>query len=451
MPQFIVTAIKVGTDEQRKFLYDTDNSSLTDENFRSVIERPHFPPNDLFTPKMPKGKGGDELKTLKIQLGLSCNYECEYCSQRFVPHSSESNPDSVDSFVSGMDKWVTTPPERIEFWGGEPFVYIKTLKPLAESLRAKYPDAQFSVITNGSLLSFELNRWLDELGFAVSVSHDGPGQSVRGPDPLEDAEKREAIIDLYKRLAPKGRMSFNSMMTRSNNSRADIQSFFERLVGDASHLVIGEGSFVDAYDAGGEQHSLQNSDEDFSYRYSAFADIRGGFARRFVNVGRKMNLFAESLLQARPLKAVSQKCGMDKKGNLAVDMSGNVLTCQNVSSVSVNPSGESHKIGHVSNLADVEIKSSTHWSDRDECPTCPMIHICQGSCMFLSGPLWESSCDNSFADAVPIFAGAIEALTGFVPVHIEGPQREDRKDIFGLFQNEAKAAKKQFPIPVVSA
>ena len=30
-----------------------------------------------------------QLKTIKIQLGLKCNYSCEYCSQRFVPRNSD--------------------------------------------------------------------------------------------------------------------------------------------------------------------------------------------------------------------------------------------------------------------------------------------------------------------------------------------------------------------------
>ena len=74
--------------------------------------------------------------------------------------------------------------------------------------------------------------------------------------------------------------------------------------------------------------------------------------------------------------------------------------------------------------------------------------------MFLSGPLWEQSCDNAYADAVPIFAAGIEFLTGLVPVLIEGDFRQDRKDLFGGFgaPTEASVAtEKPFPIPVVSA
>jgi uncharacterized protein len=43
---------------------------------------------------------------------------------------------------------------------------------------------KLSVITNGSILSDEIIDWLMMLDFAVAISHDGPGQSVRGPDPV---------------------------------------------------------------------------------------------------------------------------------------------------------------------------------------------------------------------------------------------------------------------------
>ncbi len=75
--------------------------------------------------------------------------------------------------------------------------------------------------------------------------------------------------------------------------------------------------------------------------------------------------------------------------------------------------------------------------------------------MFLEGPLWDRSCDNAFSDAVPIFAAGIEFLTGLVPIYIDGPQRDDRKDIFGLLRTDQGDAlspfTKRFPIRVVTA
>jgi uncharacterized protein len=394
----------------------------------------------------PAGKATPRV--LKISLGLSCNYECEYCSQRFVPTEGQTNPDNIDEFVSSMGAWVTSAPERIEFWGGEPLVYIKTLRPLAELLRDKFPDAEFSIITNGSLLNPEVNEWLDRMGFQVGVSHDGPGQHVRGPDPLDDAEKRSAILDLYARLAPKHRISFNTMMNRENTSRAAVQKFFIELTGD-EQVPIGEGLFVDAYDEGGLASSLQE-DEFAQYRNQAFHEIRTGQTKNFATVTQRIASFVNSIRTQRPASAVGQKCGMDRPDSMAVDLNGNVLTCQNVSAVSVAPNMESHKIGHVSDMQNVRLNTATHWSKRSECPNCPMLQICSGSCMFLEGRLWDASCDNAFSDAVPVFAAGMEFLTGFAPLRIDGPHREDRHDIWKASAKTAETPKKKI-IPIALA
>ncbi|NBS40798.1 MAG: Fe-S oxidoreductase, partial [Betaproteobacteria bacterium] len=252
---------------------------------------------------------------------MSCNYECEYCSQRFVPRVAETNPTEVHAFVAGLDGWVTMPPERIEFWGGEPLVYIKTLRPLAHALRRKYPAAGFSVITNGSLLNADINQWLDDMGFSVGISHDGPGQHVRGPDPLDDPEKRAAILDLYRRLAPNRRVSFNAMLNRANISRAAIQQFFTDLTGDPG-VMIAEGAFVDAYDPGGLALSL-SSDEAHSFRRTAFQEIRQGKADRVSGARDRVASFVNSIRLQRPASSVAQKCGMDHTDSIAVDLRGN--------------------------------------------------------------------------------------------------------------------------------
>jgi uncharacterized protein len=71
--------------------------------------------------------------------------------------------------------------------------------------------------------------------------------------------------------------------------------------------------------------------------------------------------------------------------------------------------------------------------------------------MFLEGNLWDATCDNSFSDNIVFFAIAFEMMTGCIPMYIEGPQREDRKDIFGHVNGVPAVTKKRFPIPVVSA
>jgi len=145
--------------------YDNQLSTLTWQDGTPVVpvQFGSFRDATVVSVNQPGRKG--QVRILKISLGMSCNYECSYCNQRFVPHAGASNPDDIEPFIAQLTDALIEPPERIEFWGGEPLVYWKTLKPLAERLRDLYPDAQFSVITNGSLLDTDKNEWLEPFGW----------------------------------------------------------------------------------------------------------------------------------------------------------------------------------------------------------------------------------------------------------------------------------------------
>lgn len=432
--------------------YDNATSELTYADGRPVVESAQVRPwgTAVAVSRDEPGRKG-AIRTLKISLGLACNYACPYCSQRFVQRAEETTRDDIEAFVRSLPAWFDGGDDgqgagaRIEFWGGEPFVYWKTLKPLAERLRALYPQAEFHISTNGALLDAEKNAWLDRLGFVVGLSHDGPGQPMRGADPMDDPEKREAILDLWRRLRPQGRISVNAMVHRGNRSRAAIQRWMEARFGPDG--VIGEGAFIDPYDEGGLAASLADPADALDYRRQAFAELRAGLASRFDIARRKIMDFVESIRRRRPATALGQKCGMDRADTIAVDLRGNVLTCQNVSAQSTAPNGEPHRIGHVSDLSAVRLTTATHWSKRAECPKCPVLQLCKGACMFLEGKLWERGCENAFSDNVPFFAAGIEYLTGLVPYYIEGPQREDRRDVFGLVHGLPKVERRRV-IPI---
>jgi uncharacterized protein len=260
-------------------------------------------------------------------------------------------------------------------------------------------------------------------------------------------------LDLYQRLAPQGRISFNAMVHRTNTSREAITKFFLQLTGDPS-LSIGEGAFVDPYDAGGLANSLQSIDDALAFRRQSLEEIRRGRIVHMDVARQRMQEWAGSFLERRPAQGLGQKCGMDRPDQLAVDLKGQVLTCQNVSSVSVAPNGQSHHVGHLADLAGVALNTSTHWSHRTECPNCPVLQACKGACMFLEGPLWQAACDNAYSDHIPFFVAAIEHLTGCAVFRIEpqdGNLPEDRMDVFGMAARPVqKAARKVIPIGVIS-
>ena len=425
-------------DNINSILKDDKNKIIVDKSFKnSVLSYTEYPQTSKETPN----HKSNYISWLKIQLGLSCNYSCEYCSQRFVPHNEEGDgtPRDVQVFLNNLDTWLYAAPKRIEYWGGEPFVYWKTLKPLAEALRQRYPSNQTSMLitTNGSLLTYEINEWLDKMDIEVAISHDGPGQWVRGPDPLDDPEQKKIILDCYNRLINKkyGGISFNSMINRHNNDRAKVQEWFENLLGKDNLYNIGEGAFVDPYDEGGIANSLQDENERKEFRTHSIEQVRNNKNNKFELINHRVQEWLFSISVHRPASSIGQKCGMDHPDTIAVDLKGNVLTCQNVSNIAVAPNGLSHKIGHVSNLENVKLRTATHWNKRKECVDCPVLQLCKGSCMFLEDTekqnLWTMACNNAYNDHIPFFAAAIEKMTGYLPYRIESDNLpEERKSLW---------------------
>lgn len=405
-------------------------------------------------------KKSRQVHTLKIQLGLSCNYSCDYCSQRFVERAPETSKKDVDAFMAKLEHLEFNEEQglKIELWGGEPLVYWKTIKPLVERLQQKFSDwnkkPRISMITNGSILTPEICYWLLVNDFFVAISHDGPGQAIRGPDPFDDPEQKKIILDFWRVMHRQGRISFNAMLTAGNYSRAQIHQWFVELTGDKT-VRLGEGGFVDSYDEGGLANLLDTKAKHFEFRKTAFNDIyqtQGDVG--FTGVLGKIDEFVRDVLSHKPASELGQKCGMDRENILAVDLRGNVITCQNVSAAAISHNGEAHKAGSVEDIDSVCMTTATHWSNRPGCSGCPVLHICKGSCMYIEGKHWTESCANAYSDAVALFALAVEKITGgYVPVFIRNAELPaERKDIWGdLLTHEDEPKRKAFPVRVVSS
>ena len=119
------------------------------------VEPGIFAPVPCVAKDKPLGKSRAP-RILKIQLGLSCNYACSYCSQAFqIADATVSKLADVEHFLTQLDSWIADAPEKIELWGGEPFLYSAKIKRLIPALAERFPAARVSIVTNGSLLSRE--------------------------------------------------------------------------------------------------------------------------------------------------------------------------------------------------------------------------------------------------------------------------------------------------------
>jgi uncharacterized protein len=410
--------------EAVRFHYDPHTSELLDDDGEPVMpyEAPAKPFREAIrvSPAEP-GRKSSAPRSLKIQLGLKCNYSCSYCNQAsHIEDATVTRTAEADRFLARLDGWLTGVPERIEFWGGEPFVYFAKLKKLVPALRKRFPDAHVVIVTNGSLIDGEIIDFIERHDISIAVSHDGPGQHLRGPDPFDDPERAKWLRELWQRRGPKDRMSFNAVFSPANCDVEATHRWFVEKVGDPEVALSTEGAVV-TYDgdvAGGSgRYSAQQYERLHRSMVKAF---ESGVAQRFTSVLQHAGDFIESLHARRPSSALGQKCGMDREDELAVDLAGNVMTCQNTGAKG------RHGIGTVADLGAVRLDTAWHWSHRDTCSHCPVLQLCKGSCMFLEDELFAQSCENEYRYNTAILAGVIKYVTGCELERIEGDIRRPR-------------------------
>jgi len=395
------------------------------------IDAKVWTPAKVTNPHNPElhGKKSDKPTTLKITMGLKCNYACSYCNQAHQPHDPVGGPEDAEDLVQKIKnnfKFSTYDTFRLEFWGGEPMVYWKTLKPLAEKIRTVYPNAQFMMVTNGSLLTREKIEWFNRMGFAIGMSHDGPLHAQnRGPDPLDEPPAKDAVVYALKTMG-QNRFTFNCVLTRENVSIAAVRDFIlDKLnrkdygydyVEIAQHdLQVTTEELMLPYDDSGMTHSIQTPDEKKEILHSLFWETIESRNQFSWTVNQKIQGFFESIVYQRPAEVLGQKCGMDKEDTIAIDMKGNVTTCQNTSSLT------KHNLGNIEQLDDVRLTNSYHWSTRKECPSCPVVQLCQGACLFLEDQYWTQACENLFWYNLAILAASMFIMTdGLVLVEIQG-------------------------------
>lgn len=359
------------------------------------------------------GRKVNEVRRLKIQLGLGCNYSCGYCLQSSEIHQAgKSSTQDGKNFLDGLDTWFREPKgglERLEFWGGEPLLYWSKIIQMAPVLRARFPDTKFTMITNGSLLTPDKVDLLDEWNFSVGMSHDGPGQHVRGPDPLQDLDICEGVFYALEKLGPK-RFGFNAVISPASYDVCETIDWFHTRF-DPCVSVGFEGV---VHDYGGDASGVFTEEKLAEFSELLTNQIIFGGALRSPSIDSKLRETIKAILGERPSYVLGQKCGMDEEDFLAVDLLGNVTTCQNTGG-----EGE-HKIGHVSEMSEVRLHTSTHWSHRRECVACPVLQQCQGSCMYQTGAGWVNSCNAEFAYNSAFLKSALYFLTGALPVSCEG-------------------------------
>ena len=107
-----------------------------------------------------------------VYLGSRCNLNCRYCHRE-----AEANEPMVSEKF--LDELSMMEDLTIKFMGGEPTLYMDTIKKFVDRL----PHAKFAVTTNGVLLDDHID-YFRKHKFFICLSYDGAGSEMRGFDPF---------------------------------------------------------------------------------------------------------------------------------------------------------------------------------------------------------------------------------------------------------------------------
>jgi uncharacterized protein len=368
--------------------------------------------------------------SIRLVVGKNCNQHCAYCSQESIKKNGDylkdarNNHGVLHKTLDAILEFCRDKDMRIVLWGGEPLLYFRHLRRITEYLRERNPNLRFSTLSNGTLLTPEIADFLIRNEFIVTLSHDGPNHSLlRGKDFLEDAK----LLPLVKRLAHElPNFTINSVIHRHNTDHLALFGHIADKLGKEVDFSVVDPLIL-LFD-GAAKYLIPDAElpaytSRFFRAFYEHSDIMFGHFRYYK--GNIIN-FIEALRFAAEVPA-NIHCRTILNGVHAVDLLGNVLTCQNEDIFSKTESGESHVKGTIFNMGDLRSPKVGSWQHRPACRNCPVLFLCRNKCPHTPDRLHDLACKQYFHHYIVLFAAAIALFTnGGVLTGIEGEFKHSR-------------------------
>lgn len=100
-----------------------------------------------------------------------CNLKCAYCYEK--KKIREDYNIDVETLYEFIEKYNMREDVVINFHGGEPLLNFEAIKEISYTIKKKYPTAELSLTTNGTIINDEILDFLYDMQCEVSISIDG--------------------------------------------------------------------------------------------------------------------------------------------------------------------------------------------------------------------------------------------------------------------------------------
>ncbi len=309
-----------------------------------------------------------EFKKIYVTLGFECNFDCLYCVQDdgYTRHSAcKSAPELSDKLLAYLDAYPYKD-TQLTFWGGEPLLYFDSMKKLIERYEGKF---KFGFVTNGSLLTEEIVKYLESKKVTFALSHDGYAtKTTRRVDVLQNHTIRDLL------LKSPSFSGFAAVYSSENSSYLKLLSYFQNLGFDKNKPV--QVDMIYNTNDTEEQYHLSNIPSD-TYEKALKALLKN-FERPDVNpiAVQRLKQLGGQMNNPELVCDCNVMCSTCKD-MLNLDYEGNVYICHN----------STYKIGTVDDSYETIYQGYCDYLKQHftpKCKNCDIKGLCSGACLLLT-------------------------------------------------------------------
>jgi radical SAM protein with 4Fe4S-binding SPASM domain len=360
--------LELSTKDSR-FLFNEETFELSSSGytFREPLEVSH---NDTFMNK-------DGIETLRILMGDRCNFSCSFCSHSISKGKidAEAQREYVDKFFIALDTLELPELKKISLWGGEPLLYLDTMKYLIQGFNARFRDLEVSTVTNGSLLNESAVEYFGSIPnkVLITISHDGMKTTYR--DPISEKTIISALhsISKYNNIG----ISFNVVIGANNSDIIGNYDFFQNLAKQSGLTSV---------------HVSTEMFKDYKGEYTSDIEYRDNINKAFFKFYNGTMPYLSMYNDIREKFKLNGAVTISKfncyiEYNDIIDINLNDLSirnCMTFESTKTVPLQE-----YKTFIADDSIVEYT-----DKCTVCPVKFLCRGSCPYMDkDKLITHNCD----------------------------------------------------------
>lgn len=163
----------------------------------------------------------NKIEKITLQVTQNCNLRCAYCCYTGDKYSNRTHSNRIMPYEI-MKKSVdflmehSTGSEKVDigFYGGEPLLEFNNIKNLITYIEQKYPykTITYSMTTNGTMFTDENLEFLQDKGFNIMISLDGPKE-----------------LHNINRVFANGQGSFDKIMDNLLYIRSNYPEFYNKI------------------------------------------------------------------------------------------------------------------------------------------------------------------------------------------------------------------------------